>query len=542
MTLLATPDELRLERAELVKRAKDVRIPHLRTWNYEPCARHEKPDPDCEFQACGGEAFSYQRVGAMWMLLRRKGVLADDTGLGKMIECALLLALLKERVDGLVGRALVVCGEAAAVPQWLRQLMRFAPGLKVEGGLGTKAERLGRYAWNWDVLVVSAGVMLRDVGILQRMAFNVVIADDIDPLRNHTQTATLFNRLAGQADYVVNAHATPMGRKPLEDLYRMTWPVGGFYVFGAPARFQSHYVRTHTETGWTKGRRKYKRKVVDGYQNVAEFRTKFEPMILRRRYEDVDDVVDIPDVAPVEEVWLQLLPAQHDRYRELKKGIVQMLKEGVRIRREVAEAQWMYGAMICSGLQNLGELDVPAASVKLNWLQRQVWGWVEDGQHVPGPWADEKVVVFSRFRGMAQAVQQRFEGLGVGCALTWGDMSVKAKDAAQQRFWDDPDCRVFVGTTTLEKSLNLQNARIAVFVDLMLNPARVKQVLGRVRRVGSRHRRVYPFRLLTADTQEEQYPEILLQRQAQTDMAWGDDTDLIKGLSPVQLLRMMVGG
>ena len=89
-------------------------------------------------------------------------------------------------------------------------------------------------------------------------------------------------------------------------------------------------------------------------------------------------------------------------------------------------------------------------------------------------------------------MSERFDRHGIGMAIVWGDTPGDSKRKAairkeqEDRFWTDPKCRVAVGTSAIERSLNFQVARIVVDVDHSMNPQRMIQILGRIRRAGSR--------------------------------------------------------
>lgn len=130
--------------AERVKRLQDVDLPRLDFWNYSPCRYHEQPDVECEYRLCGGPLFRHQRVGAAWLYLASKGLLADETGLGKTVQTLALIALLKHLRQP--ARTLVVCLPGAIEDPWLRDCRRFAPRLVVEPATGSRYQRLERYA------------------------------------------------------------------------------------------------------------------------------------------------------------------------------------------------------------------------------------------------------------------------------------------------------------------------------------------------------------------------------------------------------------
>jgi SNF2 family DNA or RNA helicase len=273
-----------------------------------------------------------------------------------------------------------------------------------------------------------------------------------------------------------------------------------------------------------------------GYRNMREFRQRFEPFYLRRRYEDVRDV-KVPEVLPPQTEWFDLHPAQRAKYEQLQDEVLTIIKESgeEEIRHAIAWTKFGYGAQICAGLPALGEADGPGASVKLDWLVKML----------TTDWSSEKVVVFSRYKGTIRAMQSRLAPLDIDMALIWGDTpgdsrrKQQLRQAEQDRFWNDPRCRVAVGTSAIERSLNFQIARIIVNFDLLLNPARMTQILGRIRRVGSSHSHVLPVNLLARHTQEEGYMRVLEQRAALSSYVFDESSDLFKALSPMELLQLI---
>lgn len=53
---LFDPPERALRKAAVrIKATKNVKLPRLDYWNYDPCFHHEEPLVHCEYRACGGE-------------------------------------------------------------------------------------------------------------------------------------------------------------------------------------------------------------------------------------------------------------------------------------------------------------------------------------------------------------------------------------------------------------------------------------------------------------------------------------------------------
>ena len=80
----------RAARAEIARRAADVRLPPLAYFNSDPCPRHGSPDPSCG--DCGIVLRPHQRVGVAWLYMAGRGILADSVGSGKTSQAAGVLA------------------------------------------------------------------------------------------------------------------------------------------------------------------------------------------------------------------------------------------------------------------------------------------------------------------------------------------------------------------------------------------------------------------------------------------------------------------
>jgi SNF2 family DNA or RNA helicase len=137
----------------------------------------------------------------------------------------------------------------------------------------------------------------------------------------------------------------------------------------------------------------------------------------------------------------------------------------------------------------------------------------------------------------------RLKREGIGHVLMWSqetDKRVRARNLA--RFREDPGCRVLIGTTTIEASLNLQIARHLIPVDTIMNPARMAQLIGRVRRVGSPFPTVYVHHLLARGTQEDAYLPMLRREHEISDVVWEEDSNIWNVYNPRQMMGLVATG
>lgn len=530
----------------------DFNLPHLTHWNYDLCRQHrmgwveewydkatdtdrqrtvhDRPKPGC--RKCAIHFRSHQRVGIAWLYLAKRALLADTMGSGKTTHAGGLIAMLLETGEiPTVGRAVIV-PRSAALDQWRDELLRMMPGLNVVVASGTRTKRIQSYLQPWDVLLIGPEMLRNDADALMRIPLALVVSDDIDQLRNPAiATSQVLDGLGAHADRYVIMSGTPL-QKRLPELHSVLDGIGGKRVLGDIEHFKRRYERTAWVEDWdSKNSRVVKRKQVTGYQNLSDLKSKIAPLVLRRtQFADVN----FPTIVP-NDVMLDLYPLQRLKYQELQRGVIKILKEGgaLETKKVMAMAKLHYGSAICAGLAALGEPDAPKTSVKMDWLIEKI---------TKSDLSDEKVVVFANLKNSVRALQNRLQAEGVGFVTIWGENKNRSdRSAAQEQFWEDPNCRVLLGTRAIEQSLNLQVARHLVNVDTIMNPSRMQQLAGRVRRDGSAYSHVFIHNLLTVDTQEERYMPMLEREQALADYMWDENNELFQALSTVQLLQLISG-
>lgn len=505
----------------------DFALPHLSRWNYNPCSQHDVVQAWC--QACGVLFYTHQRIGIMWLYLRKKALLADIMGSGKTIHGAGLLAMMLETGElPTIGRAIIV-PRSTAVGQWYKQLIRMIPSLNAIVAEGTRKQRISQYLSSWDVLVIGPEMLYRDHELLRNFPLALTLADDIDYLRHQTKMANVIDRIGRRSDRYVIMSGTPL-QKRLPELYEVLDGVGGDRVFGTLEQFETSYIRSD----WVDSLNRQsgtltKKRTIVGYKNLDQLKQRMAPMVLRR-----SSFEDLPEVVP-QDVYLDLYPAQRRKYEDLQQGVIELMRSDgqTQIKRVQVMAKLHYGAAICAGLAALGEPDGPQTSAKLDWLMEQL---------TRGDLQDEKVVVYIHLKNTIRALHGRLERAGIGFDTIWGDNKNRAeREAAKSRFWNDPNCRVLIGTEAIEQSLDLQVARHLVNLDMILNPSRMEQLAGRIRRAGSRYTHVFVHNLLTRDTQDARWIPMLEREAALSGYVWDESSDLFSALSPIALAQLITG-
>ena len=336
------------------------------------------------------------------------------------------------------------------------------------------------------------------------------------------------------ADRYVIMTGTPL-QKRLPELHAILDGIGGAEpdVLGPLDSFYKRHVRYATVISYDKHGQEQENKQVVGYRNLDSVKRKIAPFVLRRTAADLTDVT-LPTII-TDDVMLDLYPKQRAKYTELRQGVLRILKEeGTVVKHTTALSKIHYGAAICAGLAALGEEDSNRSSVKLDWVIDKV----TDG----GDLGDEKVVIFANLKNSVKALQNRLEATNTGFTTVWGeDPNPKNRAAAQEKFWSDPNCRILIGTRAIEQSLNLQVSRHLINIDMIMNPARMEQLAGRIRRDGSAYQHVFVHNLLTINTQEERYLPHLEREAALSSHIWDESSELFSALDSQSLLRLISG-
>lgn len=548
-----------------VHEAKSLQLPKLQFWNYSLCKKHvngwieefwdpetkeekkrtvyTRPKPGC--RECAIHFRKHQKISIAWLYLKKRALLADTMGTGKTTSAGGLLAMMMETGElgyrrvagGAVGRAILV-PRAPALRQWQRELKRMIPSLDlqlVDSSL-TKAKRADIYSFgDWTTLLIGPEMLRNDARMLEKLDLALVLTDDIDALRNpDTDTSYYLDRLGKQADRYVIMTGTPLQKK-LPEMHSILDGIGGLSLFGDIDQFKKRYIKEETvttvdrTTGLTSTMLQ-----VTGYRNTLELKQKMAPLVLRRTADDLDDVT-MPAVVP-DDVMLDLYPKQRQKYKELQKGVVRILtEEGEQVKHATALSRLYYGAAICGGLVTLGEEDAPNTSMKLDWVIDKV----QEG----GDLGDEKVVIFALFKNTIRALHRRLAAKNIGFETIWGEeKDPDARARSQDRFWDDPSCRILLGTAAIEQSLNLQVSRHLINIDQIRNQARMEQLAGRIRRDGSAHSHVFVHNLITVDTQEERAMPVMEREAALAGHILGDEKmALYPSLTSTEMLRLITG-
>lgn len=455
------------------------------------------------------EAFNYAMDNPNFLL-------GDEQGLGKT----------KQSIDIAVGYkqahklkyCLIVCGVAGSKKNWEKEV-----GLHSNEKAHMLGRRVGKRGTVWpgsskdkmeDLEFMNQGQLdsyfiitnietLRNkelawmLGKLcEKGIIGMTIIDEIHKAKNpDSKQGVGIQKL--QSRFRLALTGTPLMNNPI-DLYNpMKW-LG--HVKGSHYSFKHTYQRMGGKSG----------EKVLGFKNLDHLRSKFEPLMLRRKKEDV---LDLPPKMRSYE-YVEMTPKQALIYNEIREDIIRNIEEIkaasnpltrlLRLRQATAHT-----AILSNTIQE---------SAKFNRMKEIIEENVANGR---------KTIIFSNWASIVKMANQVLSKYNP--AIITGEVS--DRDAEIEKFQTDDSCMVISGTIrAMGTAFTLTAATEVLFLDKPWTMADQEQCEDRAHRIGTTGT-VHIRSLVCENTIDERIEEILEEKALVSKAVVEGDEDTIELLS-----------
>jgi hypothetical protein len=437
------------------------------------------------------QLYPYQKEGVQFGLFRRATLIGDEMGLGKTLQ-AIALAISKKEVFGF--EKVLIVTPASLKEQWKREIERFSSEKAdiVEGGPMQRRAIYGRNGSYFKITNYEA--VLRDVMLLARFKPDLVILDEAQRIKNFTtKTAEAVKSIPRRHSVVLTG--TPLENR-LEDVYsiiqfldpRLLSPLWRFAA--------EHFMLSRSNKG----------KIL-GYRNLDRLHAQLKPLVIRRRKEEV--LRELPQEL-VNNYYLDLHYQQQQMHSGYLQALIPILSKKYLTPIDLRRMQELLLCMrmVCNSTYLIDRKT--HISPKLEELA----GIIDELVVQNG----RKMVIFSEWTTMTYLIGRHLSEAGIGFVELSGKIEVKKRQALIDEFSTNPQCRVFLSTDAGGTGLNLQAADCVVNFELPWNPAKVRQRVGRVNRIGQKSRCINVVNLITKNSIEE---KILAGLQLKTDLFKG---------------------
>ena len=435
----------------------------------------------------------YQVQMILHLVAMTRFVVGDDTGLGKTLEAIAALTFIWSQNPN---QKVIILTTKSATPQWGAEVKKFTDGVTpyvCQGSPGFRRmirDQFEQHAGSPAVLVMGYRTAVQDFKHIQDWDGYILITDEATAYKNpKTQVHQVVEFMASVSKRVWALTATLIKNNLVEGygIYRVVQPNVFVNDQGKPMSLTQfmYYFCIVEMMALRRGPRIPR---VVGYypDKVKEFREKIDAFYLGRPKHAVAD--ELPSLT-LRTIEVGLSPEQAAKYREALGGLLTVGEAtGDEKTKEVTK---LTAITYCQQIVNHPALiECSGGSEKLDALIELL---------TDGDLADEKVIIFTRFKKMVNLLMPVLEkrlGKGKAVRIT-GDENGQQREEAKAAF-QNPDSGVQVVCITMAGSdaINLQAAKAIVFFDTPFSAGDYLQILGRMIRIGSIHAGVYAIHLV----------------------------------------------
>jgi len=428
----------------------------------------------------------YQKEGLNWLVFLHEnqlgGCLADDMGLGKTIQTIAFFQYLKNLENKESALPHLVVAPTSLMFNWLAELEKFAPGLKVLSFIGPNRHELITEIPKHDVVLTTYGSIIKDVETHQEIEYNYVVLDESQAIKNPQSQRFKAVRLLKSKNRLALT-GTPIENNTFDLYSQFSFLNPG--IFGSIKHFKSTFSEAID-------------KDQDEYTSDLLARM-INPFLLRRTKAQV--AKELPTKTEVV-IYCEMGKAQRKVYDHFKDHFRQKLQD--QIKEEGINKSQMY---ILQGLTKLRQIcnstaladkekDYGNESTKLDELVR----------HLTERVSNHKILVFSQFVGMLQLVKERLEQEGI--LFEYLDGQTRNREERVNNFQNNDEIRVFlISLKAGGTGLNLTEADYVYLIDPWWNPAVESQAIDRCYRIGQ-DKKVMAYRMICKDTIEEKIVQL----------------------------------
>lgn len=446
----------------------------------------------------------YQQEGYRWMktlfCAGFGGVLADDMGLGKTLQTiSLILSIFEEKGDV---KSLIVV-PTSLIDNWISEFNRFAPALKciaVTGDVDIRNQVFKR--WNqYHVFISSYGLVLNDIEAYENRAFDVLVLDEAQRIKNHmSKTAKEIRKIKAGNKFALTG--TPIENNLLE-----LWAIFNWLMPPLLKGFES-----------------FKSKYISTSENMEELRERIRPFILRRMKRDV--LEDLPDKTETT-IKIELTDMQKKLYLAYRQEALQLLEEEDQIFNVLSKLTRLRQICCHPGMflddyrESTGKLDV---------LMERINELREEGR---------RVLVFSQFTTMLDIIKKELENNNIEYKMLDGRTPQKNRGNLIRDF-DKGSATVFlISLKAGGTGLNLTSADTVIHCDPWWNPSVEEQASARVYRIGQK-KCVQIINLIAKGTIEEKINDVKQQKRELIEKLIQPGGHLLTTLSTQELKQLLL--
>jgi SNF2 family DNA or RNA helicase len=404
------------------------------------------------------EFYPHQIEGIRLLANKTNFLLADEMGLGKSAQALTVFAIDVER--GYARRCLIVC-TATLKANWEEEVDKFTffRARVLEGTLKQRQKHLEEFGRSTDdILIVNYEQVVGHLAELNALNFDVVIYDEAHAMKNPRAKRTKACHGLSAKRYFLLTGSPMLNR--VDELWSLLYRI-------APADFPKYwaFLNRYAVFGG------YESKQIVGVKNEKELTAKLQNVMVRRLKKDV---LDLPEKQRIV-VTVMLNADQKKLYDEITDEMQMTMPDNpTPVDIENALTKFLRLKQVCGTTACFPGFE--DSSFKLDRLVEDAKEIMENGH---------KVVIFTQFRGVLAAIEQRLAASYPTYSLS-GATPVNDRVPTVNRWAATSGGAAIVCMLQVAGvGLNMTAARHALFADKLFVPKLNEQAEDRLHRIGA---------------------------------------------------------
>ena len=450
--------------------------------------------------------YPFQVLGSFFLYKSGDGLLCDMVGLGKSVQS--LTAVGKHFSDKSINFCIIIC-PSTLKKNWEQEIKKWSNKTSFVV-TGDKNNRRKQYkaAYKYDYMIINYEMLNFDMQLIHDYILSkgyeyALIVDEIQYIKNHlakrsenTKTISYF------AKYSIGMSATAI-ENSLMDLWSVFQAID-VTVFGSKKLFW-HFKDKFIKVDWFGN--------PIGYKDEETIKKRMSPYLIRRLKEDV--LNDLPDRIE-NNFWVELSPIQRKFYDEVSSQVTTSITD-------MEKAEKIKYAEILPMITYLRQCVLSAKLVghseNISTKTTQLLEFLESVDD------KSKIVCFTHFVGMVELLKETLDTYKIKNMCIHGKTGsplfcpVNNRVATIDIFNNDPSCKILVCSDILTEGVNITSANYLLNFDLLFNPAKMEQRVGRIDRIGQKHESINIINFIASDTIDDDiYEKVISKQKISTDI------------------------